>query len=149
MPEENIVYDPKEHATNQKNTATKKPTKPAKSTKNPKPAKPEKKDVVNAKAHAKDGADAPTEPTEEPVKEFKTKVNKYGFIHVPKRAWSALPFEGWERRKPMVINNRGDTTTFIFSGGLCQNTDRKSEMLMNQSTVFRRIIWKNLNEGRL
>jgi hypothetical protein len=93
MPEENIVYDPKEHATNQKNSANKKPTKKAESTKTVKPTKPEKKDVVDAKAHAKDGADVTAETTKEPLKEFTTKVNKYGFIHVPKRAWSALPFE--------------------------------------------------------
>jgi hypothetical protein len=90
MPEEKIVYDPKEHATNQKNSANKKPTEKAKSTK---PAKPEKKDVVDAKAHAENGADVTAEATEESVREFTTKVNKYGFIHVPKRAWSALPFE--------------------------------------------------------
>jgi hypothetical protein len=34
-----------------------------------------------------------TGATEESVTHFKAKVNKYGFIHVPKKAWSSLPFE--------------------------------------------------------
>jgi hypothetical protein len=98
---EKIVYDPKEHAANQKNAATKnpakkeKPAKAAKSTKNP-------KDVADAKAHAKDGADV---TPEEPVKEFKTKVNKYGFLHVPKRAVPSLPF-GLE--KPLIARIDGE-----------------------------------------
>jgi len=29
----------------------------------------------------------------EPVKEFKAKLNKYGFIYVPKKAVPSLPFE--------------------------------------------------------
>ena len=33
------------------------------------------------------------ERADEPVKEFKAKVNKWGFIHVPKRTVSSLPFE--------------------------------------------------------
>jgi len=33
------------------------------------------------------------ELAEEPVKEFKAKLNKYGFIHVPKRTVPSLPFE--------------------------------------------------------
>jgi hypothetical protein len=33
------------------------------------------------------------EPAEEPVKEFKAKLNKYGFIYVPKKAVPSLPFE--------------------------------------------------------
>ena len=30
---------------------------------------------------------------DEPVTEFKAKLNKYGFIHVPKKAVPSLPFE--------------------------------------------------------
>jgi hypothetical protein len=33
------------------------------------------------------------ERTDEPVKEFKTKLNKYSFIYVPKKAVPSLPFE--------------------------------------------------------
>jgi hypothetical protein len=113
MPEEKIVYNPKEHATDQKNAATKKPTKPAKSTKPAKPTKPEKKDVVDAKAHAKDGADVTGETIEEPVREFTTKVNKYGFIHVPKRAWSALPFE---LEKPLEAQIDGENLILTTKG---------------------------------
>jgi hypothetical protein len=47
--------------------------------------------------HAKDG----DVDTEEPVTEFEAKLNKYGFIHVPKRAWTSLPF-GLE--KPFFFN---------------------------------------------
>lgn len=60
----------------------KKSKKAAKSTKN-------LKDMVGAKAHAKDRADV---ESDEPVTQFKAKVNKYGFLHVPKRAWKSLPF---------------------------------------------------------
>jgi hypothetical protein len=31
--------------------------------------------------------------TEEPVTQFKAKLNKYGFIHITKRTWKSLPFE--------------------------------------------------------
>jgi hypothetical protein len=91
---EKVVYDPKEHAANQKNAATKKPKKAAKSTKNP-------KDVVDAKAYANDGAEV--EP-EEPVTEFKAKLNKYGFIHITKHAWKSLPFE---MEKPLSARIEG------------------------------------------
>jgi hypothetical protein len=37
--------------------------------------------------------DAATHAEEEPVREFETKLNKYGFIHIPKRALPALPFK--------------------------------------------------------
>jgi len=30
---------------------------------------------------------------DEPLKEFKVKLNKYGFIHVPKKAIPSLPFK--------------------------------------------------------
>ena len=30
---------------------------------------------------------------EEPTMEFKTKLNKWGFVHVPKRALPSLPFK--------------------------------------------------------
>lgn len=50
--------------------------------------KEKKKSRADEPIHAKDGdVDA-----EEPVTEFKAKVNKYGFIHVPKRVWTSLPF---------------------------------------------------------
>ena len=103
MPEEKIVYDPKEHAEAEKNAVTKKSKKAAKSTKPTKAKKKNDKDVVDAKAHAEDGADL--EP-EDSVSEFKAKVNKYGFLHVPKRAWTSLPF-GLE--KPLTARIEGET----------------------------------------
>jgi hypothetical protein len=84
---EKVVYDPKKHAAKQKNAATKKSKKAAKSTKT---KKKNDKIVVDAKAHANDGADV--EP-EESVTQFKAKLNKYGFIHITKSAWKSLPFE--------------------------------------------------------
>jgi hypothetical protein len=33
------------------------------------------------------------EHADKPVKEFKAKLNKYGFIYVPKKAVLSLPFE--------------------------------------------------------
>jgi hypothetical protein len=74
---EKIVYDPKEDAKNQK--------KAAKSTKNP-----------------KDGADV---ESDEPVTQFKAKVNKYGFLRVPKHAWTSLPFE---MEKPLIARIDGE-----------------------------------------
>jgi len=89
--------------------------------------------------HAKDG----DMDTEEPVTEFKAKLNKYGFLHVPKKAVPSLPFEPEKpliariegetlviasspekinlkrldqgRRKPKVINIEGDTVAPFFS----------------------------------
>jgi len=107
MPEK-IVYDPKEDARNHKNAIreqTKKavvypqPTNPTKTTK---AKKKNEKDVVDAKAHAENGADV---KPDEPVTEFKAKVNKWGFISVPKGAWSSLPF-GLE--KPLIARIEGD-----------------------------------------
>ena len=102
-----------------------------------------------------------------------------GFIHVPKRARSFLPFKIEEplmaridgdhltiaaatksqpekarprTRKPKVINIGGDTDyhlpTFFYSVDF-QNTKRKSEILMSQPRLFRRLIWKDLNGARL
>ena len=94
---EKIVQDSKEDVSKQKDAGTKKPKKaaapikPTKATKN--------KGPPDAGAHAKDGADV------EPVTEFKVKVNKYGFIHVPKRAWPSLPFG---LQKPLMARINGD-----------------------------------------
>jgi len=66
--------------------------------------KKEKKPRADEHLHAKDGdVDA-----EEPVTEFKAKVNKYGFIHVPKRVWTSLPFEP---EKPLIARIDGDHLT--------------------------------------
>ncbi len=64
--------------------------------------KKEKKPRADEHLHAKDG----DVDTEEPVTEFKAKLNKYGFLHVPKKAWSALPF-GLE--KPLTARIDGET----------------------------------------
>jgi hypothetical protein len=51
---EKIVYDPKEHASNQKNVATKKPGEGSKAAKPTKPTKAKKsKGPADAGAHAK------------------------------------------------------------------------------------------------
>ena len=54
--------------------------------------------------HAKDG----DVDTEEPVTEFKAKVNKWGFISVPKKARSFLPFKIEE---PLTVRIEGDHLT--------------------------------------
>jgi len=46
------------------------------------------------------------ELAEEPVKEFKAKLNKWGFIHVPKRMVPSLPFEP---EKPLIARIEGET----------------------------------------
>jgi hypothetical protein len=45
------------------------------------------------------------ERTDEPVKEFKAKLNKWGFIHVPKKAVPSLPFAAEE---PLRAKIEGD-----------------------------------------
>lgn len=107
MPEK-IVYNPKEHVKNQKNTGAKKPTEKPKSTKPTEAKKKNGKDVVDAKAHAEDGANVEAEAAEEPVTQFKAKLNKYGFIRVPKKARSSLPFEP---EKPLIARIDGDHLT--------------------------------------
>jgi len=57
--------------------------------------KEKKKPRADEHLHAKDG-DVDTDAPKEPVTEFKTKVNKYGFLHVPKKARSSLPFKSEE-----------------------------------------------------
>ena len=61
----------------------------------------EKKPRADEHLHAKDG----DVDTEEPVTEFRTKVNKYGFLHVPKKAVPSLPFEP---EKPLIARIDGD-----------------------------------------
>jgi hypothetical protein len=109
MPEK-IVYNPKEDAKSQKNAA-KNLAKIAKS-KNiekaavyPQPATAAKKEKT-AKA-AKSTKPANVKP-DKPVTQFKAKVNKWGFLHVPKGAWSSLPF-GLE--KPLIARIEGDHIT--------------------------------------
>jgi len=65
----------------------------------------ERKTRADELLHAQDG-DVDTEATEEPVKEFKTKVNKYGFLHVPKKAIPSLPFK---IEKPLTARIEGET----------------------------------------
>jgi len=111
-----LVYDPKEDAKSQRNAA-KNLAKAAKSTetKNPKsvkskniekaavypqPAKP----IEPAKA-AKSTKPADVKP-EEPVTQFKAKLNKWGFIHVPKEAIPSLPFK---IEQPLTARIEGET----------------------------------------
>jgi hypothetical protein len=58
--------------------------------------------------HAKDG----DVDTEEPVTEFKAKLNKYGFLHVPKKAVPSLPFEP---EKPLIARIEGETLVIASS----------------------------------
>jgi len=67
-----MVKDPNEYAKEEKSTRLK--------TEKPRADEP---------LHVKDG----DVDTEEPVKEFKAKLNKYGFLHVPKKAVQSLPFK--------------------------------------------------------
>jgi hypothetical protein len=92
---EKVVYDPKEHAEAEKNVGKK-------SAKNPKPAKSTKKAKKAAKSSK---AQKKNVEPEERVTQFKAKVNKYGFIHVPKRAWTSLPFE---MEKPLMARIEGE-----------------------------------------
>lgn len=54
--------------------------------------KEKKKPKADESLHTQDG-DVNTEATDESMTQFKAKLNRYGFIHVPKKAWSALPFK--------------------------------------------------------
>jgi len=66
--------------------------------------KKEKKPRADEHLHAKDG----DLDTEEPVTEFKAKLNKYGFLHVPKKAVPSLPFEP---EKPLIARIDADHLT--------------------------------------
>jgi hypothetical protein len=46
------------------------------------------------------------ELADKPVTEFKAKLNKWGFIHVPKRAVPSLPFK---IEKPLTARIEGET----------------------------------------
>ena len=48
------------------------------------------------------------ELAEEPVTEFKAKLNKYGFIYVPKKAVPSLPFE---TKESLTARIEGDHLT--------------------------------------
>ncbi|MHC3128486.1 MAG: hypothetical protein IBV52_00195 [Candidatus Bathyarchaeota archaeon] len=104
MPEK-IVYNPKEHVKNQKNAGAKKPTEKPKSTKPTEAKKKNDKDKADEKAHVENGADV---KPDKPVTQFKAKLNKYGFIRVPKKARSFLPFEP---EKPLIARINGDHLT--------------------------------------
>jgi len=69
----------------------------------------EKKQRAAEPLHAKDG-DVDTEAPEEPVKEFKAKLNKWGFIHVPKRTVPSLPFK---IEKPLTARIEGETLVIV------------------------------------
>jgi hypothetical protein len=93
---EKIVYDSKVEAANQKNAKVtekdivypKPPKNSAKAAKSTESAKP---NLKNAEPEA--------------ITEFKTKINKYRFLHIQKKALSSLPF-GPE--KPLVARIDGD-----------------------------------------
>jgi len=115
---EKLVYNPKEDAKSQRNAA-KNFAKAAKSTETKNPKSVKSKNIEKAAVYPQPAK--PTEPAkaakstkpadvkpEEPVTEFKAKVNKYGFLRVPKGAWSSLPF-GLE--KPLIARIEGDHLT--------------------------------------
>ena len=56
-----------------------------------------KKNPADEILHAEEAEATPTEPAEETVTEFKMKLNKYGFFHVPKKAIASLPFKAEEK----------------------------------------------------
>jgi len=65
--------------------------------------KEKKKSRAEEPLHAQNG-DVNTKAPDERVTEFKAKMNKYGFLHVPKKARSSLPFE---IEKPLVARIEG------------------------------------------
>jgi len=83
-----MVKEPNERTEEEKNTRLKK----------------EKKPHADEPLHSMDG-DVDTEAPEEHVTEFKTKVNKYGFIHVPKKARLSLPFKIEETLKVQIAGD--------------------------------------------
>lgn len=66
--------------------------------------KEEKKREVKEPLRAQDGK----VDTEKTVKNFEVKLNKYGFIHIPKKALPSLPFES---EKPLTAQIDGDRLT--------------------------------------
>jgi hypothetical protein len=68
-------------------------------------SKEEKKPRADELLHAKDG-DVDIEAPNELVIQFKAKINKYGFLHIPKKGWSSLPF-GIEQ--PLTARIEGET----------------------------------------
>ena len=68
--------------------------------------KEEKKLEVEEPLCAQDG----NGDTEEPVNDFEVKLNKYGFIHIPKKALTSLPFES---EKPLTARIDVDHLTIL------------------------------------
>jgi hypothetical protein len=68
-------------------------------------SKEKEKSRADEPLHAKDEDAA----TEELVTQFKAKVNKYGFLHVPKKAIPSLPFK---LEKPLIARIDGDNLVF-------------------------------------
>ena len=56
----------------------------------------EEKKQTDEPLQVKNG-DVSIETTEEPVKNFEVKLNKYGFVHIPKRVVPSIPFKIEER----------------------------------------------------
>jgi hypothetical protein len=92
----------------EKSAETKKTKKASKSTKT---KKKNDKNVVDAKAHANDGANVEPEAS---VTQFKARLNKYGFIHITKSAWKSLPFE---MEKPLTARIKGDNLVIAAATG--------------------------------
>ena len=68
--------------------------------------KASKKIRADEHLHAKDGDVDIDEP--KPVENFEVKLNKYGFLHVPKRAVPSLPFKIEE---PLTVSIEGNHLT--------------------------------------
>ena len=62
----------------------------------PKPKEKEKPDIADEPLHAEEAKG------KELLTEFKAKLNKYGFLHVPKKALSSLPFQVEEPLKAKI-----------------------------------------------
>lgn len=67
------------------------------------PTKSDKKKVADSKDQVENDFHVEAEDN---VTEFKAKVNKYGFLHIPKRTWTSLPF-GLE--KPLAARINGNS----------------------------------------
>jgi hypothetical protein len=85
---------------------------------------PKPKENKNAKAdehlHSQDG-DVDTSKPEEPLTEFPAKLNKWGFLHVPKKAVQSLPFEP---EKPLIARIENNHLTIAAATENQQRTDK-------------------------
>jgi hypothetical protein len=89
--------------TKEENAAIEKPKEISKAVKPTRPKAKKSEEPVDAGAHVMEGADV---KSDEPITEFNAKINKYGFLHVPKKALSSLPFRIEEPLQASIDSER-------------------------------------------